>query len=194
MFEPRRVPGAAYSWSGGSGHAAAAQHALQLLRDRLHPAAHAHLAGPAAINDAGRIGRDAFRHVGVGCDLRNEGHHLAVLRAADANALLEAGIDLAAVIAGLMVGRIDVVVAVDVEAARAPELLPFLEKLAVLIEDLDAIVDTVSHEQPAAGIHRQLVRRVELARAAAALAPRFDEGAVLGKLKDAIVGTRAVSL
>src|SRR5215475_13697257 len=95
-----------------------------LLRDRLDPAAHVHLAGPAAINDAGGISRNAFRHVGVGRDLRNEGHHLAVLRAADADALLEARVDLAAVIARLMVGGIDVVIAVDVEAARAPELLP----------------------------------------------------------------------
>src|SRR5262245_12966789 len=165
-----------------------------LLRDRLDPAAHVHLAGPAAIDDAGRVGRDAFRHVGVGRDFRNERHHLAVLRAADANALLEAGIDLAAVITRLVIGRIHVVVSIDVEAARAPELLPFLEELAVLIENLDAIVDAISHEQPAGRIHGQLMRSVELARPAAALAPGLDVGAILGELEDAIVGARAVSL
>src|SRR5690349_10509269 len=90
-----------------------------LLRDRLYPAAHVHLAGPTAIDDAGRVGRDAFRHVGVGCDLRNERHHLAVLGAADTNALLEAGVDLAVVVAGLVIGRIHIVVAIDVEATRA---------------------------------------------------------------------------
>src|SRR5262245_36425315 len=108
-----------------------------LLRDRLGPAAHVHLAGPATIDDARGVSRNALRHVGVGRDLGNEGHHLAILRAADANALFEARVDLAAVITRLMVGRIDVVIAVDVEAARTPELLPLREVLAVLIEDLD---------------------------------------------------------
>src|SRR5262245_57825987 len=73
-----------------------------LLRDRLDPAAHVHVAGPAAIDGARRVSRNALWHVGARRDLRNEGHHLAVLGAADANALLEAGIDLAAVIARLM--------------------------------------------------------------------------------------------
>src|SRR5262249_8997248 len=117
-----------------------------------------------------------------------------VLRAADADAFLEAGIDLAAVITGLVIGRVDIVVSVDIEATRAPELFPLLEELAVLIEDLDAIVDAVRHEQAAGRIHGQLVRRIELARPAAALAPGLDVGAVLGELEDAIVGARAVSL
>src|SRR5262245_38263782 len=173
---------------------AAARLALSLLGDRLHPAAHVHLAGPAAIDDAGRVGRDAFWHVGVRRDLGNEGHHLAVLRAADADALLEAGIDLATIISRLVIGRIHVVIPIDVEAARTPELLPFFEELAVLIKDLDAIVDAISHEQPAGRIHSQLVRRAELAWAAAALAPGLDVGAVLGEFEDAIVGAGTMSL
>src|SRR5262249_45564736 len=125
---------------------------------------------------------------------RNEGDDLAVLCAADADALLPAGIDLAALIARLMVRRIDVVVAVDVEAARAPELLPLRKEFAVLIENLDAIVDAIGNEQPASRIHGELMGGVELTRSAAALAPGLDVGAILGELEDAVVGTRPVPL
>jgi hypothetical protein len=43
-----------------------------LLRDRLDPAAHVHLAGSAAIDDTGGVSRNALRHIGVRCDLGNE--------------------------------------------------------------------------------------------------------------------------
>src|SRR5262245_12724404 len=189
LSQPKRSDAAA---RGGAAERLTPRYCL--LRDRLDPPAHIHVAGPAAIDGARRVSRNALRHVGARRDLRNERHHLAVLGAADSNALLEAGIDLAAVIARLMVGRIDVVVAVDVEPAWAPELLPLLKELAVLIEDLDAVVDAVSHEQPASRIHGELMRRAELARTAAALAPGLDEGAVLGELENAVIGARAVSL
>jgi hypothetical protein len=77
-------------------------------------------------------------------DFGDEGHHFAVLRAADTNALLEAGVDLATVIARLMVCRVDVVLAIDVESARTPELLPLLKEFPILIEYLDAIVNAIS--------------------------------------------------
>src|SRR5712691_2576451 len=167
---------------------------MRLLRHSLDPATHGHLAGPTAVDGTRGVGRNTFRHVGAGRDFGDEGHHLAVLRAADANALLEAGVDLAAVVARLMVGRIDVVALVDVEAARAPELLPLLEEFAILIEDLDAVVGAIGDEQAACRIHRQLMRGVELAGTAAALAPGLDVLAVLGELEDAIGGAGAVSL
>src|SRR5256885_16538380 len=97
---------------------------LRSLRHCFDPTAHVHLAGPGPVDDARGVGCDAFWHVGVGRDFGNESGHLAVFHTADADALLEARIDLAAVIARLMVVRIERVVLVDVDAAAAPELLP----------------------------------------------------------------------
>ena len=56
------------------------------------------------------------------------------------------------------------VVPVDVDAARPAELLPLIEELAVLVEDLDAVVLAVADEQPPLRIDRERVRHVELAR------------------------------
>ena len=50
-----------------------------------------HLAGPAGVDDALIVGRDAFRHASLGRGLGNEGRDLAVFDAADPDALLEAG-------------------------------------------------------------------------------------------------------
>ena len=86
----------------------------RLLRGCLNPATQVHLTGPTAIDDARRVRGNAFRHVGVGRNFGNEGRHLAVFCAADANALLEAGVDLAVRIARLMVGRIEIVVPIDI--------------------------------------------------------------------------------
>ena len=46
-----------------------------------------------------------------------------------------------------------------------------VDELAVLIENLDAVVAAVADEQAALGIEGQRVRRVELARPRALLAP-----------------------
>src|SRR4029077_7984560 len=110
-----------------------------------------------AIDDARRVRGNAFRHVGVGRNFGNEGRYLAVFCTADANALLEAGVDLAVRIARLMVGRIEIVVPIDIQPARATELFPFLEEFSVLIKDLYAIVDPISDEQSACRIHSQLM-------------------------------------
>ena len=91
-----------------------AAHRCALLRDCFDPATHIHLAGPTAIDDARRVCRNTFRHVGVGRDFGNKGHYLAVLRAADPNILLEPGVDLAIAVARLMVGRIEIVVPIDI--------------------------------------------------------------------------------
>src|SRR5215470_9860829 len=53
----------------------------------LHVAPHGHLGGPASIDIAGVIDADAFRRAGLDRRLRYEGGDLAVLDAADADAL-----------------------------------------------------------------------------------------------------------
>ena len=64
--------------------------------------------------------RHAFRHVEVQPFFRDEGRHLAVFDAADPDALPEQHIEF---LARLGIGRVENVVAVDVEAARpAPAL------------------------------------------------------------------------
>src|SRR5262245_36983431 len=74
-----------------------------------------------------------------------------VLRAADADAFLDPGqLVRAGVGAGFRVGDVDRVVARDRDAARPPELPPFVEERAALIEDLNAVVLAVADEEPAA--------------------------------------------
>ena len=136
----------------------------------------------------------------VGCDLlgrselrirRNEGRDLAVLGAADPDALLEARIGL---LVGLRIRHVEHVVLVDEDRARPAELLPFGEQAAVQIENLDAAVDAVGDEQPVLRIDRHLVRRVELAGSAAVLAPGLDEFPLLVEFHDAVVGDLLVDL
>src|SRR5215467_9009873 len=94
----------------------------------LGPAPHRHLAGPAAIDIAGIVEAHSFgrRNLGTGC--RNEGRDPAVLRAADADAGLEAGI----VLRGRLIVRyVEHVVLVDGNVARPAELLPFSDELSV---------------------------------------------------------------
>src|SRR5258708_39206877 len=57
--------------------------------------------------------------------------------------------------------------------------------VAVLIENLDAVVAAVAKKQPAARVHRQRVRAGDLAGRAALLAPGLGEFAGLGQLDDA---------
>jgi len=49
----------------------------------------------------------------------------------------------AGALARLGIGHVNVIPRVDEHAARAAELLPLFQKLAVLIEDLDAVVGSV---------------------------------------------------
>ena len=79
--------------------------------------------------------------------LGHEVPHLAGARAADAQALAPARV---VVVVRLRVDRVERVVAIDVEAADAAELIPGVEVLAVLVEDLDAAVAAIGDEQPAA--------------------------------------------
>src|SRR2546426_2483063 len=93
-----------------------------------------------------------------------------------------------------MVAQVEVVVLVDKQSARPAELLPFFEKFSVLVEDLDPIVAPIANKQPAAGIHGQGVRRIELAWGVALLAPRFNELAILRELQNTCVRIPAMAV
>src|SRR5262249_47090496 len=138
-------------------------------RSALGPAPHRHLGGPAAIDIAGIVEADSFGRLGLGC--WNEGRHLAILGAADADAGLETRI------AGrvrLIVRHVDHVVLVDADVARSAELLPFSDELSGRIEDLNAAVAAVGHENPSLRIHRDSMQLIELARPLAVLAKGRD--------------------
>src|SRR5262245_3085396 len=157
----------------------------------LHVAPHGHLGGPASIDVARVVHANAFRRAGLDRRLRYEGGDLAVLDAADADALLEARI----VARGrLRIGDVDHVVLVDGNVARPPELLPLSNELAVRLENLNAVVGAVGDVDASRRIERDAVRRLEFARPLAVLAPRGDECPVLGELDDAVVGPLAVPI
>src|SRR6266481_7012540 len=158
-------------------------------RSALGPAPCCHLTGPTAIEIAGIVEADSFGRLGLRC--WNEGRHLAILGAADADAGLETRI---AALVRLIVRNVDHVVLVDADVARAAELLPFSDELSVRIEDLDAAVAAVGHENPALGIHRDSVQLVELALTLAVLTPSCDLLAGLVELDDAVIGVRAMAV
>src|SRR5262245_5322467 len=125
------------------------------------------------VDVTGRVDDDALscaRAGGVLIGIGDEVHLLAVFRTADANAALPVLVVTRDRLR-LGIGDVDHVVLVDVDAARTAELVPLVEELAVLIEDLHAVVVAIADEQPAARIHRQRVRLIELAVAAAQFAP-----------------------
>src|SRR5688572_5318220 len=105
-----------------------------------------------AINVAVRIGGHAFRAargglVRSGLRIGNEGRDLAIARAADINPALPTGIAFGV---RLRVGHVNDVISIDENAARTAELLPFLQELAVLIEELNPVVRAVADEEAAA--------------------------------------------
>src|SRR5688572_22363254 len=131
---------------------------------------------------AGRIGDDTLARSAVRIVGLMTGHEIddfAVARAADADALLPARIIRRR---RIRVDHIQLVVAVDVETARPPELLPFSDELPFAVEDLDARVAAVADEDAAARVERERMRIAEFARTGAQLAPFFDEPAVARKL------------
>src|SRR5439155_23663455 len=91
-------------------------------------------------------------------------------------------------------GHVDRVVARDVDAARPAELMPDVEQLAVLIEDLNAVVLAIADEQPPARVHRDRVRLADLSRARALRAPLLQilSGAI--ELHDTVVPAVAVAV
>src|SRR5689334_11281540 len=82
----------------------------------------------------------------------------------------------------LNVSDIDRVVGRDQQPAGPAKLGPLLEVLAVLVEDLDALVPTIGDEHTAAAVERHGVRHVELAGPHAFFAPRLDELPLFRKL------------
>src|SRR5712671_1195028 len=119
-------------------------------RTSLHHIAHQ---SPGAdfgpIDDAVLVGGDTFgRTGGVGFVDRigNEIFHRSVFGAAHANAAFPAVMILGNRF-GFGIGDIDDVIGVDIDAAWAAELRPAFQKLAILIENLDAVVVAVADEQ-----------------------------------------------
>src|SRR5882757_8547506 len=153
-------------------------------------------AGLGPENIARGVHRDAFGGAGGGClfrRVRNEGGHDGIADAADPDAALPSVMVLRHRFR-FGIGDIDGVVLVDEDAARPAELRPLVDEVAVLVEDLDAVVAAVAEKQPSLRIHRERMRTVHLAGACALLAPGLDEGAVFGKLHDPRVGVAAVSV
>src|SRR5262249_44478730 len=88
---------------------------------------------------------------------------------------------------GFRIGDIEPVVLVDPDAARSPELLPRVEELAVLIEDVHAAVAAVSDEESSLRVEGDHVRTPELAFVRPEMAERHHELPVLVELHDARV-------
>lgn len=97
-------------------------------------------------------------------------------------------------VVGFGVGHIDVVMRVEEDAARAAVLGPLVDEGAFLIEELDAVVGTVAHEDSAALVDGDGVQRAELAGRVACLAPCLDEAAIGRELDDAVVADGAVAI
>src|ERR1017187_8425628 len=135
-----------------------------------------------------RIRRHTFRRArngGSGRRIRDEGGHRAVFRAPHPDASFPAGVMTVALLAGgFGIGHIHHVVLVDEDSARAAELLPFVEKLTVLVEDLDPVVGAVADEQPSFGIERERMGNLELAVFRSMASPLFNEFSILGELHD----------
>src|SRR5689334_11251331 len=113
-----------------------------------------------AVDVARGIGRDAFGRAcarGLLHRIGNERRYRAVLGAADADTAFPTVVVLGHRL-GFRIRDIDVVLAVDIDAARPAELRPLVEKLAVLVENLNAVVLAVAHEQAGLRVHRDGVR------------------------------------
>src|SRR5690606_13128495 len=92
------------------------------------------------------------------------------------------------VLIGFRVDGIEHVVVIDEHAADTAELIPGIQVVAFLVEDLDAAVATIRNKQTALGVHRQCVRRTHLAVLVAPLTPALDESAIWRVFGDAADG------
>src|SRR5262249_51940863 len=112
----------------------------------------------------------------------------AVLRAADADALPDA-LELvrARVRTRFRIGDVDRIVRGNRDAARSAELAPLVEQVAVLIENLDAVVLAVADKQAPARVDRDRVRLAQLAAAGSLPAPLLDESPVAAELHHPVV-------
>src|SRR5262249_23974595 len=96
---------------------------------------------------------------------------------------------------GLGIGDVDMILAVEGNPARLAELRARRrERLAVLIEDLNAVVAAIADEHTATRIDRDGVNRMEFAGRPAGLPPRGHEVSRARELHDAIVSGLTVSV
>ena len=123
--------------------------------------------------------------------LGNKGRDLAVLDAADPDAILEARIRL---IGRLRIVDVDHVVFVYGDVARPAEILPFGDEFTVRLENLNTVVSAVGHIDPSRRIERDAMGCVDLARRRAVLAPSDDEFPIVGELHDAVIGPGAMPI
>src|SRR5262249_24301896 len=73
------------------------------------------------------------------------------------------------------------------QAVRSPGLLPLVQILPILIEDLDAVVLAVANIDPTAGVEHDGMGKIELACAGSLFAPGLEVLAFPGELHDARV-------
>ena len=124
-----------------------------------------------AKDDAVVSGGNPFRCAAAtyGVWIRNEIRHGPVPRVSHPNPARE-GARRAAIVGSIGprfgVSHIDGVVGVDVDPARASELEPAFHEVAVLVEDLNAVVVAIPDEEPALGVELQRVKTRELVGAA----------------------------
>src|SRR6185369_3160759 len=153
--------------------------------------------GFAAVDVAVAVDRHEFGAVASGLPRvspgkQNERVNPARLAVADADPLLPSGI---LNVIGLGIGDVDLILAVEGNPARLAELGPRRgERLAVLIEDLNAVVAAIADEHTSARIDRDGVNRMEFAGCPAGLAPRGHEFSRARELHDAIVAGFTVSV
>src|SRR6266566_3486915 len=158
---------------------------LQNVRPRLAGENVAELVHRYELRPASRL------RVGIAALIQNEGVHESRSRISDPDALLPARIVDAV---RFRVGHIDLVLVVEGDPAWRAELRPCREMLALLVEELDAIVAAVGHEYAASRIDGDAVQRVELAGRVSGLPPRLDELSVLRELHHAVVAVRLVAV
>src|SRR5437870_1237885 len=103
---------------------------------------------------------------------REAGEHVT-LRVADA--------DLRRFAVVLLLGDVEIAVLAAADVVRPAHAGPLAEKLALRREDLDALVRAVGDVELAVVVERDRVRQMELPRAVARRAPRFDQPAVAGE-------------
>src|SRR5690242_10523208 len=132
----------------------------------------------------------------VGGGVGGEIFHGAVFGAADANAAAAARIVAIArfALARLGIGDVDHIVLINVDSARAAELFPLGDEMAVLVKDLDAVVLAVANEQAALGVEGQGVWAIKFADGRSFFAPGLEELAVGIEFHDAGVGVGLLAM
>src|ERR1051325_6872554 len=153
-------------------------------------------AGLRKIDDAVAIDGDAFASAASrqidALRVGNEEPNLSIAQPADPHATFEGRIDTLGT--RFRIGGIQQTGAVKCDPAWTSPLLPLCNELAFLIEDLNTAVTAIGNKKPALRIQHQSVRRVELARCRALLAPGLEELSILVELHDAGVGVAAMTI